>query len=132
MPRVTIEKCLNCEIKHSWLFAGMDLQDLRAIKQLTGMRAAEYSEASENMDPDAIAALLFVLHRKDGITIPFEDINVDFNDMTVEPTEEEIAAEEAAKKELEAKAAMMAAKASAPSVARKPSSPKSGAKKTAA
>jgi hypothetical protein len=89
MPFIKIKSCKNCGVAHDWLFDGMDLQELRSIKKLTGMRANEFGEALDAMDPDAIAAMMYCLHKRNGITIPFDDVNLDFRDLDIQTTEEE-------------------------------------------
>jgi hypothetical protein len=103
MPLIKIESCLNCEISHEWLFDGATLKELRMIKKLTGMNAKEFAGAGDDLDPEALAALVFVLHMRDKIRIPFEDVDLNFNDFTMEPTEDEL--KEIAKIEAEEKAA---------------------------
>lgn len=109
MPIVRVKNCLNCGISHEWVFTGMTLKELRLIKQFTGFRANEFAEASGAGDPDAVAAMLYVLHLKDGIKVPYEDIDLDFHDFEMEPTEEEVA--ELEKLEKEAQSAAEAAQA---------------------
>lgn len=112
MPTITIKKCLTCDIAHEWLFSGATLKELRMIKQLTGMNAAEFGTAGDDGDPDALAALLYVLHKREKITVPFEDIDVDFADFQMEATDEELAA----MAELEEKMKAAADKVQAPKV----------------
>lgn len=71
------------------------------IKKLTGMRANEFAEAGDTGDPEALAALLYVLHKREKVTIPFEEVDLDFGDFDMVPTEEEL--EEAKKVEEAAK-----------------------------
>jgi len=66
------------------------------IKALTGMSAAEFAEAGDTGDPDALAALLCVLHKRNGITIALDDVDIDFSDFDMVPTAEEQAADDAA------------------------------------
>lgn len=89
MPIVKIDNCLTCHIKHEWLFDSLTLKELRVIKQLTGMTQTEMSEAGSNDDPEALAVLLYVLHLRDKIKIPFEDVDLDFKDFSMELTEDE-------------------------------------------
>ena len=89
MPFIKIKNCKNCSIAHDWFFDSLDLQELRTVKKLVGLRATAFGEAMDEMDPDAIAALLFVLHKRNGIVVPFDDINLDFRDLDIETTEEE-------------------------------------------
>ncbi len=134
MPIISIKRCLNCSgkdrpVSHEWLFDGATLKELRMIKQLTGMRAGEFAEAGDEGDPEATAALLYVLHQRIRITVPFEEIDLDFNDFKMEPTETELAE----MKKLEEEMERAAAEAQAPKVKpdEKPA-PKSGPRKRAA
>lgn len=90
MPLVTIRDCLNCEIDHQWLFESMTLKELRVIKKLTGMGQKAFAEAGDEGDPEALAALIYVLHRRERITIPFDDVDLDFTKFTMEATEQEL------------------------------------------
>jgi hypothetical protein len=90
MPLVTIRDCLNCEIDHEWLFESMTLKELRVIKKLTGMGQRAFAEAGDEGDPEALAALIYVLHKRDKILIPFDDVDLDFTKFTMEPTEQEL------------------------------------------
>lgn len=93
-----IKSCLNCKMAHEWIFDSPTLKELRVIKQLTNLSAKAFAQASDEGDPEATAALIYILHRRDGITIPFDDIDLDFEDFTVELSEEEQAQVEAAMK----------------------------------
>ena len=90
MPLVTIRECLNCDIDHEWLFESMTLKELRLIKKLTGMGQKAFAEAGDEGDPEALAALIYVLHKRDRINIPFDDVDLDFTKFTMEPTEQEL------------------------------------------
>ena len=89
MTYIKVKKCLNCGIAHEWLFDGATLRELRVIKKLTGMNAKQFAEAGDDLDPEALAALVYVLHGRDKIKIPFEDVDLNFNDFVMEPTEDE-------------------------------------------
>lgn len=104
MPVIKIQNCLNCEIAHEWLFEGATLRELRMIKKLTGMNAKEFAGAGDDLDPEALAALVYVLHMRDKIKIPFDDVDLNFNDFTMEPTEDELAEIEKLEKEMQAAA----------------------------
>lgn len=93
MPIVNIEACVNCSgekpVNHSWLFDGISLKELRIIKKLTGMSQVEFSQAGDDGDPDALAALLYVLHLRDKIRIPYDDIDLDFTRFEMKLTDQE-------------------------------------------
>ena len=101
MPLVTIRDCLNCDIDHEWLFEAMSLKELRIIKKLTGMGQKAFAEAGDEGDPEALAALIYVLHMRDRIKLPFDDVDLDFKKFSMEATEQEIKEAEAALAELD-------------------------------
>jgi hypothetical protein len=68
----------------------MTLKELRVIKKLTGMGQKAFAEAGDEGDPEALAALIYVLHKRDKILIPFDDVDLDFTKFTMEPTEQEL------------------------------------------
>lgn len=94
MPFVKIKKCLTCKIPHEWWFEGPTLKELRMIKKLTGMTGMDYATAADTGDPDAVSALIYILHKRDKIEVPWDDIDLDFNDFEMEETEAEIAERE--------------------------------------
>lgn len=89
MPIVKINRCLNCDIKHEWIFTSLTLKEYRVIKQLTNMTQSEFRDAGDSDDPDALAVLLYILHTRDNIKVPFDDIDLDFEDFDMELTEAE-------------------------------------------
>lgn len=102
MPVIRIKNCLNCDISHEWVFDGARLSELRMIKKLTGMNAREFAGAGDDLDPEALAALVYILHMRDKIKLQFDDVDLDFNDFTMEPTDEELAEIEKLEKEMQA------------------------------
>src|ERR1700756_3814641 len=92
MPVMKINNCLNCGIAHEWVFDGLNLKELREVKKLTGLTTKGFAEAGDEGDPEAIAALIYVMHKLSKINIPFDDVNLDFTDFSMEPTEDELAA----------------------------------------
>lgn len=101
MPLIKVKKCLNCGIAHEWLFSGATLRELRMIKELTGMNGKAFATAGDDLEPEAIAALLYILHKRDKITLPFEDVDLDFGDFDMEPTDEELAEIDRLEKEMQ-------------------------------
>ena len=91
MPLITIENCENCHIDHEWVFDGAKLSELRLIKKLTGMSQRAFAEAGDEGDPEALAALIYILHLRDKLKVPFEKIDLDFKHFKMEPTEQELA-----------------------------------------
>lgn len=89
MPLIKITDCENCHIDHEWIFDAPKLSELRMIKTLTGLSQKAFAEAGDEGDPDALAALIYVLHMRDKIKIPFDKIELDFRNFSMEPTEQE-------------------------------------------
>lgn len=111
---VTVKKCLNCGVDHEWLFEVPTLQELRVIKKLTGMGQKAFAAAGDDGDPEALAALLYILHKRSRIEIPFDDIDLDFSGFDMKLTEEEQREADALEKRMEA----AASEAQAPKVAK--------------
>lgn len=74
------------------------------IKALTGMSAEQFARAGDDGDPDALAALICILHKRDKINIALDDVDVDFEDFDMEVTAEEKAAIEELEKEMQRRA----------------------------
>lgn len=89
MPIVKISKCRNCDIPHEWLFESFTLKELRIMKKLTRLTQKTWAEAGAEEDPEAVAILLYLLHERDHIKIPFDDVDLDFADYEMIPTDEE-------------------------------------------
>lgn len=96
MSQVKIKNCLNCGVEHDWEFDGMTLREMREVKKKTGLKVVEFAKAGDDGDPEAIAALIYILHKRNKIVLPFDDVDLDFNDFEIVPTDEEQAAMDAA------------------------------------
>ncbi|UNZ20629.1 hypothetical protein [Streptomyces sp. 891-h] len=84
-----IDKCRNCGTPHEWVYDEPTLLELRRIKKMFGWTARGFQEAMVDGDPDAMACLLDLLHRRDGVEIPFDAIDVDFTGFDMIDDEEE-------------------------------------------
>lgn len=81
-------------------------QEGRWIKERTGWSTKGFLHALEELDPDAIIALIIILNKRHGRILKWDDVDIDpVNDLDFEPSEDELkrlreveAAEEAAKK----------------------------------
>lgn len=94
MPIIKIDQCVNCSgadspVAHEFLFDGLLLRELRDIKKITGMGQAAFAKAGDDGDPEALAALLWIMHKRHKILIPFDDIDLDFNHFEMVLTAEE-------------------------------------------
>ncbi|MEU1596209.1 hypothetical protein ABZ468_25955 [Streptomyces sp. NPDC005708] len=93
---VKIARCRNCNgAQHNWIFDQPTLLELRRIKKLTGLSAVTMGDAIDEGDPDAMAALLDLLHRRQNIVIPWDEIDLDFDalDMRPDAEDQEVAAQ---------------------------------------
>jgi hypothetical protein len=106
MPIIKIDQCLNCSgkdspVSHEFLFDGLTLRELRDIKKITGMGQAQFAVAGDEGDPEALAALLWIMHKRQKILIPFDDVDLDFDHFEMILTAEEQVEYDAAMAELE-------------------------------
>jgi hypothetical protein len=86
---IKVKKCLNCGIAHEWDFEAPRLKEMRLIKKMTGLTGEAFGNSMVESDPDAITALIYILHLRDKIKVPFDDIDLDLNDFDMEETEAE-------------------------------------------
>jgi hypothetical protein len=113
MPFINIKNCTNCGTPHEWLFEGPTLKELRLIKKITvceeypyGMTQNKFALASDDGDPEALAALIWILHKRDKIKVPFDDLDLDLTPKNFEmklTDEEQKAVDEAEAAEKAAK-----------------------------
>ena len=94
MPILKIDQCLNCSgedspVNHEFLFDGLTLRELRDIKKITGMGQVAFAKAGDDGDPESLAALVWIMHKRYKILIPFDDIDLDFNHFEMVLTAEE-------------------------------------------
>jgi hypothetical protein len=79
-------------VEHDFDWAGAPrTKEMRWIKNRTEFRTtSSFLEALEEMDPDAIAALICILSAREGRSLKFDDVDVDpLNDLDYVLTEEE-------------------------------------------
>ncbi|MGW9025925.1 hypothetical protein ACWGQ5_17315 [Streptomyces sp. NPDC055722] len=87
---VKIGRCKNCNgAPHERVFDQPTLLELRRIKKLTGLTANTMDQAINEADPDALAALLDLLHRRNNIILSWDEIDLDFNAFEMRPDAEE-------------------------------------------
>lgn len=96
---ITIKKCLNCAAEHEWSYEQPTLKEMRHVKSRTGYSSAEFATGMSGGDPDAMTALIDLLHRREGISLRWDDIDLDYDDFEITPTDEEVAIAEAAGKD---------------------------------
>jgi hypothetical protein len=95
---IRIKNCKNCDMPHEWDFDSPGLKELRTIKELTGLNGMSFADQMASSDPDALTALLYILHKRLNITVQFDDVDLDFSDFEMEETEEEKKLREEAEK----------------------------------
>ncbi|WP_435111871.1 hypothetical protein [Nocardiopsis synnemataformans] len=64
-----------------WEWSGAPtLSEARLIKERTGLTIKGFLEGFQEMDPDAITAMLYVLHRREGKAVAWDDIDCEIGD----------------------------------------------------
>ena len=91
--RLLIKKCLNCGTAHEWEYDQPTLKELRFIKARTDLSGREFGEGLIANDPDAVTALMAILHQRSGVELRWEDVDLDFDDFEVIPDADEIEAD---------------------------------------
>jgi len=93
-------------VEHEWTFSGAPkLQEARWIKQRTGWSIKGFLDALDEMDPDAVIALIVLLSARDGRKLSWDSVDLDpVTDFEILPSEDELAKVRAAQAEQEAAA----------------------------
>jgi hypothetical protein len=66
------------------------LAEARELKTYTGMTLPKWSAGVDEMDPDAIQALIYLAKKRAGETLRFSDLDsLDFADIELEPMDDE-------------------------------------------
>jgi hypothetical protein len=93
MPRFIIKNCLcpPCGgASHEWDYRSLLLSEMRVVTAKTGIKGNEaFGEAIESEDPEALTALIDILHRRAGVAVRWEEIDLDPEDFDVTLTDEE-------------------------------------------
>lgn len=94
MPIIRIKSCISkgpCNGQsHEWEFRKPLLSESRVILAKTGLKGSEqFLNAITEDDPEAWTALLDILHRRSGIGLRWEDIDLDIEEIDVQFTAEE-------------------------------------------
>lgn len=79
-------------VVHEWDWSGAPrTQEGRWIKERTGWTTKMFLDALEDLDPDAVIALLCVLAARDGRKLKWDEVDVDpVNDLEFIPTQNEL------------------------------------------
>ncbi len=77
---------------HEWDWSGAPrTQEGRWIKERTGWTTKQFLDALEDLDPDAVIALLCVLAARNGRKLDWNSVDVDpVNDLEFVPTKDEL------------------------------------------
>lgn len=80
------------EIEHEWEWSGAPrVREAKWIKERTGWTTKAFLDALEDLDPDAVIALICVLCARDGRTIKWDEVDLDpVNDLDFVPTKDEL------------------------------------------
>lgn len=92
---ITLNNCSTPECEgasHRWEFERPTLREIQRIETTTGLDAEQFFAGMDSAGEGgitsvgikAILALVDVLHRRDGVRAPFEDIDVDIVDFAIE------------------------------------------------
>lgn len=107
---ITLKNCLVAECRtrgateHKWEFERPTAREIQRMQKIAGMELDKWGLAlqadgmgSEKID--AALVLVDILHRRDGIIVPFEDIDLDLFDLdfAVDPDPDEAAEDETGK-----------------------------------
>lgn len=105
MPLIKLKNCLNCDgASHEWVFKVPTLRETREVLETkAGQSMQEFLEGLDTMNGSTFTALLFLLHKRIGVDVRWNEVDLNFEDLDIEDTEEELAqakaAEEAGKAE---------------------------------
>lgn len=95
--KITVKDCLNCNKDHEWEYEMPTLKEVRHIRARANFKNfTEFNDAMKDGDPDGMTALLDILHRRDGIELRWDDIDLDYDAIDFEQNEEEKAQAEQA------------------------------------
>ncbi|MFI0484890.1 hypothetical protein [Actinomadura sp. 9N215] len=92
---ITLKDCLVPECagkEHRWEFERPTLRELERIEHTTGMDVGDFFQGLVDVEEKGVTglaiktllAMVDVLHRREGIRPPFEDIDVDFVNLSFE------------------------------------------------
>lgn len=102
---ITIEKCLvpQCEGKpHRWEFERPTLRELERMEDVAGIDVDQFATGlTDVLSPGvsrlaikATLALADILHRRDGVRVPYEDIDIDIGDFDITVDDNDVEEEE--------------------------------------
>lgn len=98
---ITIEKCLvpQCEgAAHRWEFERPTLREIERMEDVAGIDIDQFATGlTDVLQPGvsrlaikATLALADILHRRDGIRVPYEDIDIDIGDFDIHVDETDV------------------------------------------
>jgi hypothetical protein len=82
----------NSETTHEWDWSGAPkVQEGRWIKERTGWSTKGFLDALEDLDPDAVIALICILSARDGRKLKWDEVDLDpVSDLEFIPTKDEL------------------------------------------
>lgn len=82
----------DSEITHEWTWSGAPkVQEGRWIKERTGWSTKGFLDALEDLDPDAVIALICILSARDGRKLKWDEVDLDpVSDLEFIPTKDEL------------------------------------------
>lgn len=89
---IHIKDCPNCSgADHDWDYGAPTLKELRRIKAVTSLGLRDFGDGVVTADADALTALVDLLHRRDGVELRWDDIDLNFDGFEITPNAEETA-----------------------------------------
>lgn len=82
----------DSETTHEWTWSGAPkVQEGRWIKERTGWSTKGFLDALEDLDPDAVIALICILSARDGRKLKWDEVDLDpVSDLEFIPTKDEL------------------------------------------
>lgn len=101
MPLIKVAKCVNCGGKpHEWEFKMPSLRETREVIEVkAGITMREFMDGMETMNGSAFTALMFMLHKRIGVDLRWNEVDLDFEQLDMDDLPDEIAEAEEAGKE---------------------------------
>ncbi|MEV4000994.1 hypothetical protein [Actinomadura sp. NPDC049753] len=102
---ITIQKCLvpQCEgAAHKWEFETPTLREFQRMEKIAGISVDQFAGGLDDaLDTgitsaaiDAVLAMVDMLHRREGVKVPFEDIDIDPTDFKLDVADGDLDADD--------------------------------------
>lgn len=91
MPLIKVSKCPNCDGKsHEWEFKAPGLKEIREVVETkAGQTVQEFLQGIEDYNGQSLTALLFLLHKRIGVDLRWNEVDVALEDLDMESLPDE-------------------------------------------